>query len=351
MSDLFSSAGVDAPPSAAAENAPLAERLRPASLAEVVGQDHLLGPEGAIRRMADNHRLGSMILWGPPGTGKTTIARLLADAAGYHFQQLSAVFSGVADLRKAFEAAEKRQRMGERTLLFVDEIHGFTPQAYIYGLEFSREETRQRQRENLVSAIARLESLSAVQTARDAANRRDDAVAAATTQAVSAAATQAQLSRLRQVQPNGRIALELDPGATTLATLPAVPLEAGDRIVVPTRPGFVTVAGAVVNSNAFLWKPGRTAGEYLRLAGADEAAEPANMFILHADGTVSHAGDKRGLFGGNKLESEVMQPGDALIVPNQLDFETWGRAFVRNLKDFATIFTGFGIGIAAIHSL
>jgi protein involved in polysaccharide export with SLBB domain len=228
---------------------------------------------------------------------------------------------------------------------------GFTQQAYIYGLEFSREETRQRQRENLAAAIARLESLSAVQAARDAANRRDDAVAAATTVAVSTAATQAQLTRLRQLQPNGRIALELDPAATTLATLPAVPLEAGDRVVVPTRPGFVTVAGAVVNSNAFLWKPGRTAGEYLRLAGADEAAEPANMFILHADGTVSHAGDKRGLFGGNKLESEVMQPGDALIVPNQLDFETWGRAFVRNLKDFATIFTGFGIGIAAIHSL
>jgi hypothetical protein len=120
---------------------------------------------------------------------------------------------------------------------------------------------------------------------------------------------------------------------------------------VPSRPGFVTVAGAVVNSNAFLWKPGRTAGEYLRMAGADEAAEPDNMFILRADGTVSHAGDNRSFFGRNSLESQVMQPGDALIVPNQLDFETWGRAFVRNLKDFATIFTGFGIGIAAIHSL
>jgi polysaccharide biosynthesis/export protein len=228
---------------------------------------------------------------------------------------------------------------------------GFTPQAYLYGLEFSREETRQRQRENLVAAIARLESLSAVQAARDAANRRDDAVGAASTTAVSNAATQAQLSRLRNVQPNGRIALELEADTSTLAALPDVPLEGGDRIVVPSRPGFVTVAGAVVNSNAFLWKPGRTAGEYLRLAGADEAAEPDNMFILRADGTVSHAGDKRGFFGRTSLESQVMQPGDALIVPNQLDFETWGRAFVRNLKDFAQIFTGFGIGIAALHSL
>jgi polysaccharide biosynthesis/export protein len=228
---------------------------------------------------------------------------------------------------------------------------GFTPQAYLYGLEFSREETRQRQRENLVAAIARLESLSAVQAARDAANRRDDAVGAASTTAVSNAATQAQLARLRNVQPNGRIALELDAETVTQAALPDVPLEGGDRIVVPSRPGFVTVAGAVVNSNAFLWKRGRTAGEYLRLAGADEAAEPDNMFILRADGTVSHAGDKRGFFGRSSLESQVMQPGDALIVPNQLDFETWGRAFVRNLKDFAQIFTGFGIGIAAIHSL
>jgi polysaccharide biosynthesis/export protein len=228
---------------------------------------------------------------------------------------------------------------------------GFTAQAYLYGLEFSREETRQRQRENLTAAIARLESISAVQAARDAANRRDDPVGAASTAAVSNAATQAQLAKLRNLQPNGRIALELEPANVSLESLPELPLEGGDRIVVPSRPGFVTVAGAVVNSNAFLWKPGRTAGEYLRLAGADEAAEPDNMFILRADGTVSHAGDKRGFFGGRKLEAQVMQPGDALIVPNQLDFETWGRAFVRNLKDFAQIFTGFGIGIVAVRSL
>ena len=239
---------------------------------------------------------------------------------------------------------------GETLRSLITRAGGFTPQAYVYGLEFSREETRQRQRENLAAAIARLESLSAIQSARDAANRRDDQTAASAT-AVSNAATQAQLTRLSRLQPNGRIALELTPTTGRVDELPDVPLENADRILVPPRPGFVTVAGAVVNNNAFVWKPGRTAGDYLRLAGADEAAEPSNMFILRADGTVTHAGDRRGWFNRNGLESEPMQPGDALIVPNQLDFETWGRAFVRNLKDFSQIFSGFGIGIAAINAI
>ena len=104
---------------------PLADRLRPASLDQVVGQDHLIGPSGPLGRMLAAGRLTSIILWGPPGCGKTTIARLLADRTDLHFEPLSAVFSGVADLRKVFDAAGKRKEAGRGTLLFVDEIHRF----------------------------------------------------------------------------------------------------------------------------------------------------------------------------------------------------------------------------------
>ncbi len=125
MADLFADDPLpdSAPPLDPA--APLADRLRPAALDQVIGQDHLTGPEGAIGRMVAAGRLSSMILWGPPGTGKTSIARLLADAVGLRFVAISAVFSGVADLKKAFAEARDHARTGKRTLLFVDEIHRF----------------------------------------------------------------------------------------------------------------------------------------------------------------------------------------------------------------------------------
>src|SRR6202171_5696842 len=120
MTDLFGAAGLekDAP-------RPLADRLRPKTLAEVVGQDHLFGPNAPLGRMISAGRPASIILWGPPGTGKTTIARLLSTVFKLHFEQLSAVFSGVADLKKTFEAARARRATGQGTLLFIDEIHRF----------------------------------------------------------------------------------------------------------------------------------------------------------------------------------------------------------------------------------
>ena len=120
MTNLFQAAGLDreAP-------RPLADRLRPKQLAHVVGQDHLVGPAGTLTRALQGGRLQSMILWGPPGTGKTTAARLLADETNLAFEQLSAIFSGVQDLRKAFDRAKSRRETGKGTLLFIDEIHRF----------------------------------------------------------------------------------------------------------------------------------------------------------------------------------------------------------------------------------
>lgn len=125
MADLFADAAVPTGRTAAPADAPLADRLRPTLLDDVVGQEHLTGAEGAIGRMVAAGRLSSIIFWGPPGTGKTTISRLLADAVGMRFEPVSAVFTGVADLKKIFAAARDHARAGRKTLLFVDEIHRF----------------------------------------------------------------------------------------------------------------------------------------------------------------------------------------------------------------------------------
>ncbi|MBS0268619.1 MAG: AAA family ATPase, partial [Proteobacteria bacterium] len=120
MANLFEAAGLEK-----SAPRPLADRLRPKTLAEVVGQDHIVGPDGTLTRMLKNGRVPSLIFWGPPGSGKTTIARLLANETKLAFEQLSAIFSGVADLRKAFDRAKMMREQGKGTLLFIDEIHRF----------------------------------------------------------------------------------------------------------------------------------------------------------------------------------------------------------------------------------
>jgi polysaccharide biosynthesis/export protein len=238
---------------------------------------------------------------------------------------------------------------GETLPQLLERAGGLTPQAYIYGLEFSREETRTRQRENIAEAIVRLETLSSAQTARDAANKQVDSRDG--TSVASAAATQAQISRLTRLQPNGRIALELQSDAVSIDVLPNVPLENADRIVVPTRPGFVTVAGAVLSHNALLWREDRTVDQYVSLAGLDEAAEPTHMFVLRADGTVVTHAQRSGFLGMGGLKSMRLSPGDTVVIPNKLDYETWGHALVRNLKDWSQILSQFGLGAAAIQTL
>lgn len=240
---------------------------------------------------------------------------------------------------------------GETLPQLLQRVGGLTPNAYLFGTEFSRESVRRRQQENLDVLIRRLEAQTNAQTSSVVANLSGDSAGQAQLLLQQQRAQlQSQIGRLRAMRSNGRMALELDARARELATLPPLPLEDGDRIVVPAVPGYVAAFGSVNNENVFIYKPGKTVADVIKTAGLTEDADPDHAFVLRADGTILAKRDRSGLFG-SRFESTELMPGDTLVVPAQVDRESRYNFITRALKDWTQIFSNFGLGVAAIKTI
>ena len=241
---------------------------------------------------------------------------------------------------------------GETLPQFLTRIGGITQHAYVFGAEISRESVRSRQQENLDALVRRLEANLQAQVGSVLANRSSDTFAQAQLIQQQQQAQQAsQISRLRNLKSNGRLALELDPAAKTIAELPALPLEDGDRILVPAVPGFVSAVGSVNNDNVFIYKPGKTVSDIVKSAGLTEDAEPSQAFVLRADGSIVARRDHGGSFFGGGFEAMPVMPGDTLVVPAQIDRESRYNAVTRIFKDWTQILSNFGLGVAAIRAV
>ncbi|TNF54066.1 MAG: sugar transporter, partial [Burkholderiales bacterium] len=240
---------------------------------------------------------------------------------------------------------------GETLPQLLQRIGGLTPNAYLFGTELTRESVRARQQENLDILIRRLEAQAQSQASAVIANLgSDNAAQAQLIQQQQQAQLQAQIARLKTMRSNGRMALELDTRGRDLSALPALPLEDGDRVVVPAVPGYVAAFGAVNNENVLIYKPGRSVGDIMKSAGLTEDANPDHAFVLRADGSIVARRDHGGFFG-NGFESLEMMPGDTLVVPAQVDRESRYNFITRALKDWTQIFSNFGLGVAAIKTI
>lgn len=240
---------------------------------------------------------------------------------------------------------------GETLRQLIKRIGGLTPQAYVFGTEFTRESVRQQQQKNLDQVIAKLEASLSSQSSTQLANLgADRAAQAAAMVEAQKQSQQQQLARLKSLRSNGRVALELSATQNSLAALPDVPLEDGDRIVMPSTPGFVAAFGAVNNENVFVHKPGRTVEDVLRIAGVTEDGELDQAFVLRADGTVVARKDRSGWFGGG-FDSLALMPGDTVVVPQKVDRESKWTFITRVVKDWTQILANLGLGIAAINTL
>lgn len=240
---------------------------------------------------------------------------------------------------------------GETLRQLIKRVGGLTPQAYVFGTEFTRESVRQQQQKNLDQVIAKLEASMSSQSSAQLANLgADRATQAATLLEAQKQSQQQQLARLKSMRSNGRVALELSPTQNNLMALPDIPVEDGDRIVMPSTPGFVAAFGAVNNENVFVYKPGRTVEDVLRIAGVTEDGELDQAFVLRADGTVVARKDRSGWFSGS-FDSLALMPGDTVVVPQKVDRETKWTFITRVVKDWTQILANLGLGIAAINTL
>jgi len=236
---------------------------------------------------------------------------------------------------------------GETLKQLVIRAGGITPQAYLYGSQFSRESTRREQQQRLDEYVAAL----SYQVELTASNRATSVVSpneAATTNA-SLASQRMLVGRLRQLRASGRVVLHIEPGEKNVYSLPDLPLEDGDRFVVPPVPSTVGIVGAVYDPNSFEYASRKRAGEYLRTSGGpSKNADKKQMFIIRADGSVlSRQYLQRTLWTGDNFDGQVMYPGDTIVVPAQLNKVT----FLRGLTDWSAVFYQFALGAAAINVL
>ena len=238
---------------------------------------------------------------------------------------------------------------GETMVDLIQRIGGVTPQAYLYGMQISRNSVRARQQENLNLLIRRLETQQQSEILYLMANRSSsDAGSSAALMQQQQQLTKTRIDALRKLQSNGRITLELNPDGLNLASLPDLPLEDGDRIMIPATPGFISAMGAINNENVFIYKPGRTVGEILKVAGLREEADKKEIFILRADGSiVGHA--TAGWFGS--INGLKLMPGDTIVVPEKMDKENNRNFVMRQFKDITQILSQFGLGVAAIKAI
>lgn len=230
---------------------------------------------------------------------------------------------------------------------------GPTGNAYLFGTGFYREEVRKEQTANLQRAADRLETQLRSEQARQLANLRgaNSAEAAALSAQLESERRTAEerIARFRKLQPTGRIAFGLDPTERSFARLPQVTLQNGDRLVVPSRPAFVHVFGAVNVEASPLWRPNSRVKDYLKMAGTTSDADVDEAFVLRVDGTVVSS-DSQGWFFGKIGGLEVM-PGDTIVVPEKVDKQTAWSKFMQGAREWTQILANFGLGAAAIKTL